>query len=294
MLLAKTTEKLVQCRGGFSPYLKCLGTKPSADFYDNWGLWDGEKLCFCKDCMNKMYNYYLKKTNSEKTALYYTCMQVNVPFIQEVFDAVFNKKSNTGRKMPVSVARYMSELHKRTSNKEKWNDFTATNIKFDEDEHLAVHSDSELEKAWGIQDNPNDYLFLDETFKRYTQGVEMSNPQQEDLYKDLCRDRLLLRKINDGRYSGDETLDKVQSRIAKTMSILKIDQFEKKKVKNDIELILEKQIWEIENTQPAELIDKDEYKDYLGLGKGWYQDVLRAVKNLIVGSKDYPNITRDD
>ena len=115
-----------------------------------------------------------------------------------------------------------------------------------------------------------------------------------DLYKDLCLNRLTLRKINDNRYTGEETIDKVQSRTAKIMSILKIDQFEIAKKKSDIERILERQIWEIENTEPAELVDKEEYKDFLNIESDWGKGILRCVKNLLIGSKDYPNITREN
>ena len=42
------------------------------------------------------------------------------------------------------------------------------------------------------------------------------------------------------------------------------------------------------------MVDKEEYRDYLDIEKDWGKHILRAVKNLIVGSKDYPNITRED
>ena len=106
-------------------------------------------------------------------------------------------------------------------------------------------------------------------------------------------DRLLLRKINDNRYGGEETIDKVQNRISKTMSTLKLDQFEKQKDKTDIEKVLEKQIWEIENTEPAEVVDKEEYKDFLNIESDWGNHILRAMRNILAGQKDYPNITKD-
>lgn len=287
--------KIIMCRGVNSPYLKCLGTKKDTDFYDNWNLWDGDKVCFCKDCLNKIYSYYLKQSNSEKIALYYTCVQINMPFIQEVYEAINNKTDKSGNRISITVNKYISELQKKSNKKSIWKDFSNTNINLDEEETLVLSrtNNDSMSKKWGIQEDTIDYDFLEDTFNRYTEGVEFINPQQEDLYRDLCRDRLLLRKINDGRYNGEETLDKVQNRISKTMSILKIDQFEKKKVKNDIERIIEQQIWEIENTEPAEVVDKNEYKDYLNIESDWGKHILRAVRNLVAGTKEYPNITRE-
>ena len=194
---------------------------------------------------------------------------------------------------------YINAIIAKQSNKEIWTDFSVSDELKDTDKVIKSVAEKRqelntLERKWGIQDSEEDYEFLEETFKRYTNGIEFSNPQQEDLYKDLCRDRLLLRKINDNRYGGEETIDKVQNRISKTMSTLKLDQFEKQKDKSDIEKILEKQIWEIENEEPAEVVDVNEYKDFLNIESDWGNHILRAIKNLLTGSKDYPNITKDE
>lgn len=295
--MATKREKMLPCRGVNSKVLNCIGTKKEADFYDSWSIWDGEKVPFCKDCLNKMYDIYLKNSNSEKVALYYTCMQINTPFIKEVYDTLNNKHDKNGKKITVTLYRYLTELQKKTTKKDTWKDFSSTNVSIDDSEEkvsLADSKNKKLEKDWGFQDEDFDYEFLEDTFNRYTDGVDFINQQQIDLYRDLCRDRLLLRKINDGRYNGEETIDKVQSRISKTMSILKVDQFEKKKEKTNIERILEKQIWEIENTEPAEVVDKEAYKDFLNIESDWGKHILRAIKNIITGSKDYPNIKRDD
>lgn len=291
-----TKKEVLICRGVNSPLLKCVGTKLETDFYDNWNVWDGKKTCFCKDCLNKIFNIYMEQSNSEKVALYYTCMQINLPFMNEIYNILSNKVDKNGKPQKVNISKYITELQKRKVNKSVWKDFSNTDVTLiGENKVKTFDKDdvSKLEIAWGIQDDIKDYYFLEETFKRYTENREELNPQQEDLFRDLSRDRLLLRKINDGRYNGDETIDKVQSRISKLMGILKLDQFEQPKKKSDIEKILEHQIWEIENEEPAEVIDKNEYSDFLDINKNWGKHILRCVKNLLVGSKEYPNITRD-
>lgn len=289
-------KNILICRGVNTPNLNCTGTKLDTDFFDSWSQWDGYKVCFCKNCLNKIYDNYLKKSNSEKVALYYTCLQINVPFMKEVYKSCIKYDKN-GFQQKVTINKYITELTKNYSiKKDIWNDFSVTDINLLEEDKVS-NVDKEkmdsLEDKWGIQDDIKDYDFLENTFERYTQEVEFVNSQQEDLYRDLCRDRLLLRKINDNRYGGEETIDKVQNRISKTMSILKIDQFSAKQKKTDIERIIEKQIWEIENTEPSEVVDKNEYKDFLDINKSWGKSILRSVKNLLVGSKEYPHITRE-
>ena len=290
--MARKTEKVRLCKGHNSPLLNCLGDIRISEYYVSWSKFTDGYVPYCKNCVNKIYEYYLKETNSDKTALYFTLMKLDIPFIEEIYNSIAEKKT-------VTISTYISSLQRRTTCKDIWSDFSATDVEIDKKEvHMRTVEDiktelSNFERTWGKQDCIEDYDFLEETFKRYTQGTEFTNPQQEDLYKDLCRDRLLLRKINDNRYNGEESLDKVQNRISKTMSILKLDQFEKVKDKTDIEKILEKQIWEIENTEPAEVVDKEEYKDFLNIESEWGNHILRAMKNLLTGSRDYPNISQD-
>lgn len=296
IMVSKKTENVRMCKGHNAPLLNCIGQVKESEFYTSWSKFSDGKVPYCKKCVQKIYQYYLDESKIEKTALYFTLMKLDIPFIQDVFNTVVNKSNFNSDKL---VGTYINELQKRVTNKEIWCDFSSSDIELkDIDSKIKTvaerkHELNQLEHKWGLQDCVEDYDFLETTFNRYTNGIEFINPQQEDLYKDLCRDRLLLRKINDNRYGGEETIDKVQNRISKTMSTLKLDQFERQKDKSDIEKILEKQIWEIENTEPAEVVDKNEYKDFLNIESDWGNHILRAVRNLLTGSKDYPNITKD-
>ena len=286
-------SKVRLCKGHNAPLLKCVGDVIETEFYNSWSNFSDGKVPYCKKCLQKIFEYYKNETNSEKTAAYFTLMKIDTPLIEEIFDSVVNKKGS------FNLSTYISELQKRDSNKDIWQDFSSTDVELKDISEVKTIAERKkeinaLEKKWGIQDCIEDYDFLEETFDRYTNNIKFVNPQQEDLYKDLCRDRLLLRKINDNRYGGEETIDKVQNRIGKTMSTVKLDLFEKQAEKSDIEKILEKQIWEIENTEPAEVVDKNEYKDFLNIESDWGNHILRAIRNLLTGSKDYPNITKDE
>lgn len=298
--MAVKKESIRMCKGHKSPLLNCIGDRKESDFYTCWSDFTDGKTLYCKNCCDKMFKYFIDNGCSEKMALYYTLMKIDQPFIKEIYESTLEKKNKFGNLVGVSVGSYLTELHKSSAKKEIWKDFSCTDVNNIVEFDTKVASIEEkkerlnkLEKDWGKQDTIEDYEFLEETFDRYTSDRDELDPRQIDLFRDLCRDRLLLRKINDGRYGGEESIDKVQARVSKLMGTLKIDQFEQKKKKTDIEKILEKQIWEIENTEPAEVIDKNEYADFLDIKKSWGQDILRCVKNLLVSSKEYPNITRD-
>lgn len=293
-------ESIRMCRGHKSPLLNCIGEKKESDFYACWSDFTDGKSSYCKTCCDNIFKYYIDNGCSEKMALYYTLAKIDQPFIKEVYEIVLQKKNKVGNLVGVNISSYLTELHKSSIKKEIWKDNSCTDVMniTELDTKVVTLEEKkerliELEKIWGKQEEFEDYEFLEDTFSRYTSDRDELDPRQSDLFRDLCRDRLLLRKINDDRYAGEESIDKVQARVSKIMGILKIDQFEQLKKKSDVEKILEYQIWEIENTEPAEVVDKEEYKDFLDIKKSWGKDILRCVKNLLIGSKEYPNITRD-
>ena len=280
-------SKVRLCKGHNAPLLKCVGDVIETEFYNSWSNFSDGKVPYCKKCLQKIFEYYKNETNSEKTAAYFTLMKIDTPLIEEIFDSVVNKKGS------FNLSTYMAELQKRDSNKDIWQDFSGTDVELKDISEVKTIAERKkeinaLEKKWGIQDCIEDYDFLEETFNRYTQGVEFINSQQEDLYKDLCRDRLLLRKINDNRYNGDETIDKVQNRISKTMSTLKLDQFESNRPKTLSEQSLFEKI---------RLCDENNVKDiysepskYYDLNKVQYYNEkfsLRPLANMLVGNRDF-------
>ena len=297
--MSKKAENVTLCMGHNTPMLQCIGLKKDSEFFSSWSPFHSNgKVPYCKECCNKMFQYYLDETKSAKTALYYTLMKIDIPFIKSIYEIV-NERSlsgdKNGKRTPINVGTYVNELRRYSKNKEIWADFSATDVDITEvDAKIQTREvkQKEMDKFlldWGEQPNLEDYQFLEYRYSIYTDGIELL-PSQETLYRKLCLAELSARrKESSGESSKEDT-----EQIMKLMAKLKIDNFEEKKDKTDIERILEKQIWEIENTEPAEMVDKEEYRDYLDIGKDWGKHILRAVKNLIIGSKDYPNITKED
>ena len=297
--MSKKAENVTLCMGHNTPMLQCIGLKKDSEFFSSWSPFHSNgKVPYCKECCNKMFQYYLDETKSAKTVLYYTLMKIDIPFIKSIYEIV-NERSlsgdKNGKRTPINVGTYVNELRRYSKNKEIWADFSATDVDITEvDAKIQTREvkQKEMDKFlldWGEQPNLEDYQFLEYRYSIYTDGIELL-PSQETLYRKLCLAELSARrKESSGESSKEDT-----EQIMKLMAKLKIDNFEEKKDKTDIERILEKQIWEIENTEPAEMVDKEEYRDYLDIGKDWGKHILRAVKNLIIGSKDYPNITKED
>lgn len=289
------------CMGHKSPLLDCKGTNIETEFYDSWSPFTNGKMFYCKNCIDKLWKYYLEETNDNKIALWYCCQKLDVPFLKDIYEKLYDKEKygdKSGRKSTMTIKSYIVELQKSKSKKDIWTDFSASDMNI-----LSVSSkvktreekQKEMEKFildWGYQDDTDDYSFLEYVYDELTDGKALSKPQ-EMLYRDLCIARLKKRKIDSGELKEEDST-KVQKQILDLMQKLKIDNFMEEKNKSDIDKILEKQIWEIENEEPAELVDREEYKDFLGIGNTWYNHILRAVRNICASSKEYPDVTKDE
>ena len=298
VIMGRKAENVTLCMGHNTPMLQCIGLKKDSEFFSSWSPFHSDgKVPYCKECCNKMFQYYLDETKSAKTALYYTLMKIDIPFIKSIYEIVNDRSlsgDKNGKRTPINVGTYVNELRRYSKNKEIWSDFSATDVDITEVDakiqtaEIKQKEMKQWEIDWGIQDEVCDYEFLNDTFNRYTKGVEFVNPQQEDLYRDLCRDRLLLRKINDNRYNGDETIDKVQNRISKTMATLKVDQFESNKPKTASEQSFFAKIAQIEQTKPADLYkEPKKYKDFNKLRQYEEDMVLRPLLNTLCGHRDF-------
>lgn len=302
---------LMSCRGRHVDGLMCNIEKDLDSFYDSWSpfnVFDAkseagrpikvEKLPFCSSCCDAMYKKWKEESKSPEFALYMCCSMNNIPFLAEKVEATFafvTSEAKRGAKVSNIFGTYYRILSRESSKHHLWKDFSCSDIGFAD---VATHIEKrdvtkkEMERFeldWGKQDSVEDYEFLEYRYDVYTKG-KVITPAQETLYRQLCLVELSKRRKE---LIKDSTKEE-QDMILKLMERLKISNFNEQKDKSEIDRILEKQIWEIENTEPCELVDKKEYEDFLDINKNWGKHILRAVKNLVAGTKDYPDISKDN
>lgn len=275
---------------------------------------------YCKDCCEKIYKEYFSVTNDIAKALFYTCAEIGKPFVLRIYKATMEARQkeidkykneinpNTGKpKRTVvevkkyidnykMVAKYLNMLRITNSEESDWHTFfSGTDVDYkDVSNNIKELEVKENEKQkfildWGIQDDIEDYEFLEFQFDQLTDGIEFQNKAQELLYRDLCLARLTKRKIESGK-DDNNTLKEVQTQILTLMKTLKIDNFEEKKEQTLVERMLESRIAIQEKEKPAfyyEGVKKEENKDYLGRGKYFYDHIYRPFHNVLKGSKLY-------
>lgn len=272
---------------------------PSDRFYEhnNAELFPKGFVPYCKDCCNSMLNYYLQKTGTLEASMWYVCARLDIPFIKKVFEKAQSQQVKTEK----FIETYYNLLWGTRSMKKAldvWESFADSDVSFEEisgvtktDEGVKAQIEK-LELDWGYQESEEDYKFLIYMYEKYTKGVTIENPQQEDLYRDLCLARLEKRKAEQHKIDTDIT--KIQGRILTLMNKLKLDEFESTKPKTVSEQLIFAKIAQIEQTKPADLYkEPNKYKDMSKLRKYMKDLVLRPTLNSLIGSKDF-NLNLDD
>lgn len=297
----------------FCPMCNC--ESESVNFYESQNPHDGCEfnkdgsvkkigyVRYCKKDIAKCYLDYLKK-GTMQSAVYFTCALTDTPFIKEVWDRYIelrNEKIKSGKITPTQLktyndfAKYREQLKAMKKATDDWNDFSATNVDYKDIMGLKksdIALEAEKDKFvldWGKRENIQDYQYLEYEYGRLTKDKPLK-PQEETLYRKLCMVELMIRL----KEEKDEPTSTEQTQLLNLMKTLKIDNFQEEKDKSIIEEIIEKQIWEVENTEPCEIIDREYWKDYCDIGKNWGKEIIRAVKNLITGSREFPNIESYD
>lgn len=256
---------------------------------------------YCKDCCEDIVKFYLKKCGTLESAMWYTCAFFDLPFIKKVFDNMVTFKNTFQAKSGKEDAEYNIFAYyydylwgSKSSKKalEEWNTFADSDVDFKDIQGLTKSDENirqqieKLELDWGLQESEEDYRFLEYMYDKYTKDINIENPQQEDLYRDLCLARLEKRKAEQGKIDTDIT--KIQARILTLMNKLKLDEFESTKPKSLSEQLMFAKIAQIEMLKPADLYkEPTKYKDFNKVKK-YYQDIcLRALRNTLAGTRDF-------
>lgn len=291
---------------------ECKREYPIDRFYtSNASFLGNGHLNYCQDCCEDILKYFLKKKGTMESAVYFTCAKLDIPFIRRVYETTIDKKNSLQSKSNKDdneynifgyYIDYLWGTHTLQKKTEVWEDFTDSDTSLDEFNTVKKSEDAlkadyeKFELDWGKQ-TLEDYQFLEYRYDIYTEGKPLT-PAQDTLYRQLCQLELRQRKKN---AKGDsirddqlgESTKEEQAMIIQLMDKLGISKFDNKKDKSDIDRLIEKQICEHENTDPCETVDINKYKDMCDIGKNWGRQILRAVKNIVSASQEFPDITAD-
>lgn len=279
----------------------CQTSKSFSNFHNH--ILVGKKfLPYCKSCCSKKLKEYITKTKDEGAGLWCLLAELGIPFLKEVWEPtkkIVLASTNAGRK-PDLFLTYVKTIKELGLVLEGFwqsdmmlddfidinNDEESEEDKVDWEEQIRVwgkfvNSDGELDEE--------SYNYLNFTFEDYTKDLIEMDANLIRRYRDLCKAELRKRKADE---SGDiQEIAKAQDNLKKMLDMLKLSNFKDNK-QSDTEKFIERMAWNIENTKPAECEDTQKYKDFSNFGINW-EDIMRTVKNLVAGTREYPEVPRD-
>ena len=273
----------------------CIGCGrmyPIGSFYKSPNpLHYNKVLPYCKDCCNSLVHKYIKRYENLESSMWITCATIGIPFIKSVFLGLEDKISKTdkiGAKYNY-IGNYMRLMNSQKKKSNHWEDFADTDVSFGDIETVKKHEES-IKKSmerfvldWGHHD-VEDYQYLEYRYDYYTDGLGELKPSQETLYRRLCLVELAIRK----KEEDNEDAKDEQKQLIQLMKTLGIDDFKNTKDLSMAEKIIESQIAWMEEEEPAyHYKDLEKYNDFTGKGAYWHDHVLRPLRNLLVGSKEY-------
>lgn len=277
-------------------YCPCCSTvKEKSKFYPS-PIATNEYLPYCKECVGKKYRAASQVLDSKWGALWCVCMEMGVPLLREKFNllkAQYDGLDGKGRR-PEPFGLYLALLKDGGvqyrgifDGDMQLSEFVDLGIEQSPEEPTQKDVDAQRkqwDKVWGKDYDDEDCQRLDEYFEDYTQDLFEMDMAMTMRYRDLCRAELK-------QFKGEGDKDTF-NQIKTLMSMLKLDDFKDNK-QSETEKFVERMAFTIENTKPAECEDLEKYKDFSGFGKTW-DGLMRCLKNLVGGSRDYPDIPREE
>ena len=271
----------------------CSKIKDKTKFYPN-PIKSGEYLPYCRECTSIKFKTAEANLNSKWAALWCVCMEMGIPLFKDKFEALRNQYesySGSGRR-PEPFSMYVAMLKDAQvqykgifESDMQLSDFVDLNTTKDDGEISQKDLDAqrkEWDRIWGSSYNNEQCERLDNYYAAYTDSLEQMDAGRTLRYRDLCKAELR-------KFEGDNSKE-VTEEILKLMKLLNIDSFESQE-KSDMDRFIDRLIWKIEETEPAEEEDESKYKDIAGFENS-FTHIMRCMQNLLTGTKNYPKIPR--
>lgn len=280
----------------------CCGTSKSTAQFHKSPMDSRKFLPICKLCCRDKLKEYTKVTGSESAAFWLVLSELGVPFIQEIWDRfeIFKATATPTTDLVMGYLRILSESGIKVDG--FWQSDVMLDMLMDTKVNReVVREDLDLQKeirVWGKildKDGKIDetaYEYLNAKMEEYTGSLSLTRPAQINRYRDLCKAELRKIRLEEDPEATQKDVSAATTEILTLMKLLKIDNFQSDS-RTDVEKTLEYQMALMEKTKPCEDEDINKYRDFCGF-YNLEQSLMRPLRNLIAGTKDYPSLTRED
>lgn len=247
-----------------------------------------KKVPICKNCIEELYNKYLIQHNNTKLAIYYMCRAIGTCFSISSYSGAlgqFEKKENNTPLWQI----YITKLNSLGGKNGAGDGFDFSDeLNISEENDITIENsvnNKEIIARWGKGFDTEALEFLEQDYHEWTTHNDCGKLSVQRLVQMICIKEWEIRKARQSGNSTDKlekallTLMDNSSLTPKTMSA--INETDSSKIYG---------IWikDIEKNRPAEYFeDKELYKDHDGMLDYFNRFVLRPLKNLLTGSRDF-------
>ncbi len=201
--------------------LYCNESFDSSEFYDSDSKLHESigKIPYCRECLNKLYQYYLKEyknleyDNVERKSIERICMTLDIYYSDKIFDsAVKLSEVKTEATLfalylkQVKLYQYRNKNYDTTIHekyKEIKNNNSVVSI-FTENDEQRDENVKWATNFFGSGFSNDDYIFLYEQYTDWTTRHECETKAQEEVFKQICFTQLDLLKAT---RAGQDTKD---------------------------------------------------------------------------------------
>ena len=222
------TPATLHCMGCNKPYDSDEFYGSDSDLYESIG-----KIPYCKECIERLYQDYLKKYKSlgydspERKAVERICMAFDIYYSDKVFDnAVKDSETKTGA--PI-IASYFKQIKLYQYRKKDYDTTIYENFVKIKNENLLmstqvqnnVQKSEEIDKAirlFGSGFEDDDYLYLYEQYVDWTTRHECQTKAQEEVFKRICFKQLEILKAT-RKHEDTKDLDTTFQKLLETAKL---------------------------------------------------------------------------
>ena len=213
--MAKTIKNKYTCLHCGRDYVETSYYNSNSRFYEGTG-----KIPCCKQCIEKLYQYYFDKYsnemyfNPERKSIKRLCMAFDIYFKDDVFNSAMRNFKADDKNISL-MGQYMRliQLTQYNRNKETYEN-TLVHEEKEEDSvanapitiSVDFEADEKTIEFFGNGFSNEDYKFLKREYDDWTARHECKTKAQEEVFKDICFNRLQnLKALQRGEDTKDIT-----------------------------------------------------------------------------------------
>lgn len=257
---------------------KKKGIQSIANFYscsESNVFYKNKKFNICKDCV-KEYVYSDNKVDENK---FKNILRIfDLPFYQADFVSAANDDKET-------IGVYMKNVYLNKRH-ESWlhGDNEDTTFVIDDDLNIGF-TETELVERWGLGWDLEDLQWLEKCYHGWEISTQVNTLAVKKMIRMICQKELDIRKAR----QLNKPTDKLEKALLELMNNSNLTPKTMSAInETDSTKIYGVWIKDIEKYKPAEYFkDKDLYFDFDGIKDYFDRFILRPMKNILTGSRDF-------